>query len=84
VCRGALPISKTTPWFVRGYGASLLKEGSLSLIDTELRQSVTEAAKLRSVGAFSRSFQLVHDSLESLQIVHLGKRIESQSAENRN
>ena len=36
------------------------------------------------MGAFSRFFNLEHDSLESLQIVHLGERIESQGAENRN
>ena len=60
-------------------------KGGLFIVDRhELRPSVTEAAELRSVGAFSRFFNLEHDSLESLQIVRLGERIESQRAENRN
>ena len=62
----------------------LLRMAFYGLIDTELRQFMTEAPELRSVGALSRSFNFLHDSLESLQIVHLGERIESQGAENRN
>lgn len=50
-----------------------LKNGSLLLMDTASRQSMTEAATLPSMGAFSHSFNLVHDLLESLQIVDLSE-----------